>query len=93
MYIIYNNSIIILIYNNSVIILIYNNSIIIPIFFQNANKSSTLWTCSVRSSKLRCHATVSQKGDQFRAGVQPHCHPADPRLPVYKEVDAVVSFQ
>lgn len=68
MYIIYNNSIIILIYNNSVIILIYNNSIIIPIFFQNANKSSTLWTCSVRSSKLRCHATVSQKGDQFRAG-------------------------
>lgn len=49
--------------------------------------------CSVRSGKLRCHATVSQKGDQFMAGVKPHCRPANPRLPVFKEVAAVVRFQ
>ncbi|XP_056022785.1 uncharacterized protein LOC125648832 isoform X2 [Ostrea edulis] len=53
--------------------------------FGKDNKSSILWTCSVRSSKVRCHATVSQKGDHFRAGVQPYCHPADPNFPSTKK--------
>ncbi|VDI06916.1 Hypothetical predicted protein [Mytilus galloprovincialis] len=54
-------------------------------------KKSTLWTCSVRSAKIRCHATVSQVGDVFRAGIQNHIHPADLELPIYKEVAAKVS--
>ncbi|CAC5378806.1 unnamed protein product [Mytilus coruscus] len=56
-------------------------------------KKSTLWTCSVRSAKMRCHATVSQVGDVFRPGFQIHTHPADLKLPIYKEVAAKVKQQ
>lgn len=62
------------------------HSIVILNFFQNANKSSIQWTSSVRSAKLRCHATVSQKRDQFTTGVQPYCHPPNPRLPSTKRL-------
>ncbi|CAG2221201.1 unnamed protein product [Mytilus edulis] len=58
---------------------------------KNANQKSTLWTCSVRSAELRCHATVSQVGDHFRPGIQNHIHPSDLKLPIYKEMAAKVS--
>ena len=32
---------------------------------KRVNNSSTSWTCSIRSKKVRCHATVSQNGDHF----------------------------
>lgn len=57
------------------------------------NKSSTLWRCSVRSAKLQCPATVSQRGHYFQPGTRPHGHPADPRQPIYKEVVALVKEQ
>lgn len=50
-------------------------------------------TTSVRSTKLHCHATGSQKGSQFRTGVKPHWHPTNHRLPVYKEVAAVAVWR
>ena len=28
-------------------------------------KTSTIWTCNVRSMKMRCYATVTQKGSEF----------------------------
>ncbi|CAC5384543.1 unnamed protein product [Mytilus coruscus] len=56
----------------------------------NDNKKSTLWTCSVRSAQLRCHATVSQVGDHFRPGIQNHIHPSDLKLPIYKEMSAKI---
>lgn len=60
---------------------------------QRNNKSSTLWRCSVRSAKLQCPATVSQRGHYFQPGTRPHGHPADPRQPIYKEVVALVKEQ
>ena len=32
----------------------------------------------VRSKKLRCRATVKQRGDHYTAGTHPHLHEADP---------------
>lgn len=59
--------------------------------FQLKSQSSTLWTCSVRSKKMRCHATVRQVGDQFVRGLNAHCHPGDIKLPVRVKVSAEVS--
>lgn len=52
------------------------------------NKTSTAWTCAVRSTKMRCHATVLQKGDFFVRGPAQHCHPGDLKLPVLKKISS-----
>ncbi|KAL5006692.1 hypothetical protein ScPMuIL_015498 [Solemya velum] len=57
---------------------------------KNKNKSSTYWTCSVRSKKMRCPATVTQIGDNFRRGIQKHIHFADLKLALQKEISATV---
>lgn len=59
------------------------------------------WLTSHRLSKCaafdraNCAAMqqLARKGNQFMAGVKPHFRPANPRLPVFKEVAAVVRFQ
>ena len=45
-------------------------------------KSSTSWTCSIRSKKLGCLATVTQNGDHFIRGPQRHDYPPDLKLPL-----------
>ncbi|XP_078316314.1 uncharacterized protein LOC144620219 isoform X2 [Crassostrea virginica] len=52
------------------------------------NKETNIWTCSVRPSKLRCHATVLQRGNSFVRGAHPHLHPGDLKLPYLKKVIA-----
>ena len=54
-------------------------------------KTSTIWTCSVRSKKIRCYATVTQKGSEFRRGNQNHVHPADPSTLSTVQVSSKVS--
>ncbi|XP_050398166.1 uncharacterized protein LOC126816060 isoform X2 [Patella vulgata] len=43
---------------------------------ERADKCAT-WRCTVRNKKIRCAATVSQKGDQFIRGKHEHSH--DPK--------------
>ncbi|XP_062594510.1 uncharacterized protein LOC134255924 [Saccostrea cucullata] len=52
------------------------------------NKETTMWTCSVRSAKMRCHATVLQRGNSFVRGPNAHQHPGDLKLPLLKKVSA-----
>ena len=36
------------------------------------------WLCVVRNSKVKCYAQVTESGDSFVVGNQPHLHPANP---------------
>ncbi|XP_033726217.1 uncharacterized protein LOC117315906 [Pecten maximus] len=47
--------------------------------FQKTNKSTTIWTCSIRSKTIHCYATIVAKGTQFNRGPQEHVHPPEPR--------------
>ena len=40
----------------------------------------TSWWCSHRNDKVRCRATVNQKEDSFKRGMNEHCHPPVPGL-------------
>ena len=51
---------------------------IIVLSFQKQKRDSTKWWCSVRNQTTKCSATVLQKGSNFRAGRNQHCHTADP---------------
>ena len=51
-----------------------------------------MWTCSIRSKKMRCPATVLQTGGEFQLGTVSHIHPADPKLPYRVKVSAEVSY-
>ena len=43
------------------------------------NKNGDIkWQCVVRNSKVKCYAQVTESGDSFVVGSQPHLHPADP---------------
>ena len=46
--------------------------------FRKTSEYSQDWQCTVRSKKLRCRATVKQRGDHYTAGTHPHLHEADP---------------
>ena len=46
--------------------------------FRKTSEYSQDWQCTVRSKKLRCRATVKQRGDHYTAGLHPHLHEADP---------------
>ncbi|XP_053383990.1 uncharacterized protein LOC123535774 isoform X2 [Mercenaria mercenaria] len=43
-------------------------------------KSSVLWTCSARSAKVKCYATVVQKGGEYTRGSNSHQHAPEPSL-------------
>ena len=36
------------------------------------------WQCVVRNSKVKCYTQVTESGDSFVVGSQPHLHPAEP---------------
>ncbi|XP_033746946.1 uncharacterized protein LOC117332171 [Pecten maximus] len=46
---------------------------------KRTNKSTTIWTCSIRSKNIRCYASIVAKGTQFNRGPQEHVHPPEPR--------------
>ena len=60
--------------------------------FQKQLKSSTLWSCNVRSKKLRCSATVSQAGENYVRGKNLHVHPADHSLLSKTKIKTQVRF-
>ncbi|KAH3709419.1 hypothetical protein DPMN_068882 [Dreissena polymorpha] len=39
---------------------------------------------------MRCHATVLQKGSDFRLCSNAHVHPADPKLPLRAKSSTIV---
>ena len=61
------------------------------VLFQKQLKNSTVWTCSVRSKKSRCYATVTQKGSEFRRRNNNYAHPADPSILSTVQVSSKVS--
>ncbi|XP_062616522.1 uncharacterized protein LOC134278217 [Saccostrea cucullata] len=53
-------------------------------------QKTTTWTCSMRSKKLKCYASVSQQGELFVKGSSKHLHPGNLKLPHLKEISAKV---
>ena len=65
---------------------------IITFIFQAAYARSTNWRCSVRSKSLWCKATITQRGNNFVPGPNPHIHPSDPGLLKKTKIRADVNF-
>ncbi len=61
---------------NNVVSSCYMQSIMIECYF------IFRWNCTVRTKKCSCKALVTQKGDEFKRGNQPHLHPSIPNMGV-----------
>ena len=59
---------------------------------QTVYARSTNWRCSVRSKNLWCKASVTQRGNQFVVGPNPHVHTNDPGLTKKTKIWADVSY-
>lgn len=86
MYIIYNNSIIILIYNNSVIILIYNNSMIIPFFFRTLTSHPHSGHAAFGRQNFDAMQQLAKKGTSSEQAFSPTAIQQTPDFPSTKRL-------
>ncbi|CAD5126475.1 DgyrCDS14598 [Dimorphilus gyrociliatus] len=58
-------------------LLVHNNN---SFTIKGQYKSSTIWICSVRNKKIRCPASIIQRGSNFHLGSKSHIHPPKKNL-------------